>query len=54
MITQQELEELRKGLTTYKATSTLWYYSGITMKKVLDYVDHLEAKLKEKEDGKPS
>lgn len=45
MITPDELEKLRKELTTYRATSTLWFYSGIVMKKVLDYVEHLEKKL---------
>lgn len=47
MITQDELEKLRKELTTYRATSNLWFYSGVVMKKVLDYVDHLEKKLEE-------
>lgn len=45
MITPDELEKLRKELTTYRATSTLWFYSGIVMKKVLDYVEYLEKKL---------
>lgn len=45
MIKPEELELLRKDLTTYRATSTLWFYSGITMKKVMDYVDYLEKKL---------
>ncbi len=53
MITEKELDTLRKELTTYRATSSLWFYSGIVMKKVLDYVDYLEAQLKEKGHVKP-
>lgn len=53
MITEPELEALRKDLTTYKVNSSLWFYNGKTVKSLLDYIDHLQGKLKEKESVKP-